>query len=187
MIYLDLAVKNLACVQVLICEKLCKISSKTIIFIFCLSILNCEEIVVPITLSSNEFQILGFLFWSSLSFSDKLGRFQRFNFFQVIKSGKLASLNLLDLIFANIQILEIQYNYSQISIETSAPQQAGGFIIKNYFEISNIVVCRQKRFPTGSQANNRCPNYHYDMVKCRRNVDFEEMDTEPSTGKNDGF
>ena len=25
------------------------------------------------------------------------------------------------------------------------------------------------------------------MVKCRRNVNFEEMDTERSTGKNDAF
>ena len=31
---------------------------------------------------------------------------------------------------------------SQISIETSGPQQAGGFIIKYYFGISNITVCR---------------------------------------------
>ena len=27
---------------------------------------------------------------------------------------------------------------------------------------------------------------HYNMVKCRRNVNFEEIDTEPSTGKNGG-
>ena len=33
-------------------------------------------------------------------------------------------------------------NNSQISIETSAPQQAGGFIIKYYFGISNITACR---------------------------------------------
>ena len=26
-----------------------------------------------------------------------------------------------------------------------------------------------------------------DMVKCRRNVNFEEMDTQLSTGKRDGF
>ena len=32
-------------------------------------------------------------------------------------------------------------NNSQISIETSAPQQAGGFIIKYYFGISNITAC----------------------------------------------
>ena len=32
---------------------------------------------------------------------------------------------------------------------------------------------------------NKCQNY--DMMKCRRNVNFEEIDTEPSTGKNDGF
>ena len=25
------------------------------------------------------------------------------------------------------------------------------------------------------------------MVKCRRNMNFEEIDTEPSTGKHDGF
>ena len=48
-------------------------------------------------------------------------------------------------------------NNSQISIETSAPQQADGFIINNYFGISNITARRQKRFPTGSLANNRCP------------------------------
>ena len=28
---------------------------------------------------------------------------------------------------------------------------------------------------------------HYDVVKCRRNLNFEEMDTTPYTGKNDGF
>ena len=28
---------------------------------------------------------------------------------------------------------------------------------------------------------------NYDMVKCRRNVNFEEMDTERSTRKNEGF
>ena len=33
-------------------------------------------------------------------------------------------------------------NNSQISIETSAPQQAGGFIIKCYFGISNITASR---------------------------------------------
>ena len=33
-------------------------------------------------------------------------------------------------------------NNSQISIETSAPQQAGGFIIKYYFGISNITASR---------------------------------------------
>ena len=33
-------------------------------------------------------------------------------------------------------------NNSQISHETSAPQQAGGFIIKYYFGISNITACR---------------------------------------------
>ena len=33
-------------------------------------------------------------------------------------------------------------NNSYISIETSAPQQAGGFIIKYYFGISNIAACR---------------------------------------------
>ena len=32
-----------------------------------------------------------------------------------------------------------------------------------------------------------CDYDHYDMMKCRRNVNFEEIDTEPSTGKNDGF
>ena len=29
-----------------------------------------------------------------------------------------------------------------MSIETCAPQQAGGFIIKHYIEISNIATCR---------------------------------------------
>ena len=29
--------------------------------------------------------------------------------------------------------------------------------------------------------------YGYDMMKCRRNVNFQEMYTEHSTGKNDGF
>ena len=39
----------------------------------------------------------------------------------------------------------------------------------------------------------KCQNYfscdydHYDMGKCGRNVNFEQMDTEISTGKNDGF
>ena len=28
---------------------------------------------------------------------------------------------------------------------------------------------------------------HYDLVKCHQNMHFEEMDTEPWTGKNDGF
>ena len=30
-------------------------------------------------------------------------------------------------------------------------------------------------------------NYFRSMVKCCRNVNFEEIDTEPSTGKNYGF
>ena len=29
--------------------------------------------------------------------------------------------------------------------------------------------------------------YHYDVVKCRRNLNFEKMDTAPCTGKNDRF
>ena len=33
-------------------------------------------------------------------------------------------------------------NNSYISIETLVPQQAGGFIIKYYFQISNITACR---------------------------------------------
>ena len=28
---------------------------------------------------------------------------------------------------------------------------------------------------------------HYDVVKCRRNLNFEKMDTAPYTGKNDEF
>ena len=50
-------------------------------------------------------------------------------------------------------------NNSLISIETSAPQQVGGFTIKHYFGISNIATCRQKRFPIGSLANNRMSNH----------------------------
>ena len=29
--------------------------------------------------------------------------------------------------------------------------------------------------------------YHYDMVKCSQNINFEEMDTQPSTEKNDDY
>ena len=32
-----------------------------------------------------------------------------------------------------------------------------------------------------------CDYDYYNIMKCRRNMNFEEMDTEPSTGKNDGF
>ena len=32
-----------------------------------------------------------------------------------------------------------------------------------------------------------CHYDHYDMVNGRRNVNFENIDTEPATGKNDGF
>ena len=32
-----------------------------------------------------------------------------------------------------------------------------------------------------------CDYGHYDIVKYHRNVNFEEIDTEPSTTKNDGF
>ena len=32
-----------------------------------------------------------------------------------------------------------------------------------------------------------CAYDRYDIVKCRRNMNFEEMDTEPSIGKKDGF
>ena len=32
-----------------------------------------------------------------------------------------------------------------------------------------------------------CGHDRYDMVKCHRNVNFEEIDTESSTGKNDGL
>ena len=28
---------------------------------------------------------------------------------------------------------------------------------------------------------------NYDIVKCRRNMNFEEIGTDPSTGKNEGF
>ena len=42
-------------------------------------------------------------------------------------------------------------NNSQISIERSVPQQAAGFIVKYYFGISNISVCRQKKAPVAHQ------------------------------------
>ena len=32
-----------------------------------------------------------------------------------------------------------------------------------------------------------CDYDHYDMVRSRQNLNFEEIDTEPSTGKNYGF
>ena len=32
-----------------------------------------------------------------------------------------------------------------------------------------------------------CDYDHYNVVKCRRNMNFEEIDTEPPTWKNDGF
>ena len=32
-----------------------------------------------------------------------------------------------------------------------------------------------------------CDYDHYDMVKSRRNVNFEGMESEPSKGKNDGL
>ena len=32
-----------------------------------------------------------------------------------------------------------------------------------------------------------CDYDRYDVVKCHRNITFEEMNTELSTGKNDGF
>ena len=37
-------------------------------------------------------------------------------------------------------------NNSEISIDTSGLQQAGDILIKQYFGISNITGCRQKRF-----------------------------------------
>ena len=44
---------------------------------------------------------------------------------------------------------------TQISIETSVPQQAGGFIIKCCSEISNIAACREKIFSIGTLLNNK--------------------------------
>ena len=44
-----------------------------------------------------------------------------------------------------------------MSIETSASHQAVGFIIKRYNGISNMAVCRQRKFSIGSMTNNRCP------------------------------
>ena len=32
-----------------------------------------------------------------------------------------------------------------------------------------------------------CDYNYYNMVRCHRNVDFEEINTESSTGKNDEF
>ena len=32
-----------------------------------------------------------------------------------------------------------------------------------------------------------CDYDHYDVVKCCQNMSFKEMNTEPPTGKNDGF
>ena len=29
--------------------------------------------------------------------------------------------------------------------------------------------------------------HRYDEMKCHKNINFEEVDTEPATGKNDGF
>ena len=56
-------------------------------------------------------------------------------------------------------------NNSEISIDTSGLQQAGDILIKQYFGISNIAVCRQKRFPIGSLANNQCPiMFHYAKI-----------------------
>ena len=43
----------------------------------------------------------------------------------------------------------IQFS-TQISIETSVPQQAGGFIIKCCSGISNIAACREKMFSIGT-------------------------------------
>ena len=48
-------------------------------------------------------------------------------------------------------------NNSKICIETSAPQEAGSFVIKRYFGISNIAACIWKTFPIGSLSNNQCP------------------------------
>ena len=40
----------------------------------------------------------------------------------------------------HVVIILNRYNNSKISIETLVPQQAGGFIIKHYFGISNIAA-----------------------------------------------
>ena len=44
-----------------------------------------------------------------------------------------------------------------ISIETSVPQQAPGFIIKCISGISNIAACRWKMLFNGSFSNNQRP------------------------------
>ena len=39
----------------------------------------------------------------------------------------------------------------------------------------------------GKSQEKKPQNYFHSMVKCRRNVNFDKIDTETSTGKNDGF
>ena len=49
-------------------------------------------------------------------------------------------------------------NNSWISIETSAPQEAGGFVIKHYFGISNY--CMQiKKFSYRLTSKQSMPNH----------------------------
>ena len=56
------------------------------------------EISVVIILSSNKYHVLGFLFRSHISFSDKLGRFQHLKILQDISCGNFGSLNFFELI-----------------------------------------------------------------------------------------
>ena len=50
-------------------------------------------------------------------------------------------------------------------------------------------VCRKndKITPKEMSILFSCDYDHYDMVKYRRNVNFEVLDTEPLTGKYNGF
>ena len=58
-------------------------------------------------------------------------------------------------VFNHGDVILNRSNKSSISIETSVPQQAGGFIIKRYFGTSNYAGYRTKMFPLGSMAKNR--------------------------------
>ena len=56
----------------------------------------------------------------------------------------------------------------------------------------NYVVCisasRHNRKITRKEMSNIFfQTYRYNMVKCLQNVNFENVDTERSAGKNDGF
>ena len=61
--------------------------------------------------------------------------------------------------------IEAIFEPSLTAIETSTPQQAGGFIIKHYFGISNIAAYRWKRVPIASLPNNQYPiMFHYSKI-----------------------